>query len=89
MDNRYYVLNVTLTSKETETRTITPYDDYVVALRKFHENLTGIGTGSKRICVALFDTYLNTIKKESWAIPEPEPEPTPEPTPEPENTEGE
>ena len=67
--NRYYVLDIKLSSKDTETRTLTPYDDLTTAQRKYHEALTGIGAGSKRICVALLDTYLNTLQKESWVDP--------------------
>jgi len=76
MNNRYYLVVVKITSKDTEDRNFTPYDDLTVAQRKYHEALTGIGAGSKRICVALLDTYLNVVQKEVWT--EPEPEPTPE-----------
>lgn len=76
---RYYILDVKLTSNDTETRNLTPYDDLTVAQRKYHEALTGIGAGSKRICVALLDTYLNIIQKEVWI--EPVEEETPEETP--------
>ena len=79
MNPRYYILDIKLTSKDTETRTLTPYDDLTVAQRKYHEALTGIGAGSKRICVALLDTYLNIIQKEVWI--EPVEEETPEETP--------
>lgn len=72
MNNRYYILDVKITSQDTETRALTPYDDLTVAQRKYHEALTGIGAGSKRICVALLDTYLNVVKKEVWVEPEPE-----------------
>ena len=78
MNNRYYILDIKLTSQGTETRNLTPYDDLTTAQRKYHEALTGIGAGSKRICVALLDTYLNTIQKEVWIEPEPEPEEEPE-----------
>lgn len=69
MLNRYYILDVKITSQNTETRSLTPYDDLTVAQRKYHEALTGIGAGSKRICVALLDTYLNVIQKEVWIEP--------------------
>lgn len=75
MNNRYYILDIKLTSKDTETRTLTPYDDLTTAQRKYHEALTGIGAGSKRICVALLDIYLNIVQKEVWIEPEPEEEP--------------
>ena len=67
--NRYYILDVKITSKDTETRNFTPYDDLTVAQRKYHEALTGIGAGSKRICVALLDTYLNIVEKKVWVEP--------------------
>jgi len=75
MQNRYYLVVVKITSKDTEDRSFTPYDDLTVAQRKYHEALTGIGAGSKRICVALLDTYLNVVQKEVWVEPEPEPAP--------------
>lgn len=74
MNNRYYILNIQITSKDTETRALTPYDDLTTAQRKYHEALCGIGAGSKRICVALLDTYLNVVQKEVWIQPEEEPE---------------
>ena len=69
--HKFQLISIVLSSKDTETRTITPYDDYDTALRKFHEALTGIGGGSKRIAVMLVDSNLNVIKKELWFIPEP------------------
>lgn len=69
MLNRYYVLVTKITSKDTEDRNLTPYTDLTTAQRKYHEALTGIGAGSKRICVALLDTYLNVIQKEVWVEP--------------------
>ena len=74
MNNRYYILNIQITSKDTETRALTPYDDLTTAQRKYHEALSGIGAGSKRICVALLDVYLNVVQKEVWIQPEEEPE---------------
>ena len=68
--NRHYVLLTTITSQDTETREFTPYNDHVIALRKYHEALTGIGTGCKRLCVSLLDQYLNIIKKEVWVAPD-------------------
>lgn len=67
--NRYYILDVKLTSQDTEDRKLTPYGDLTTAQRKYHETLCGIGAGSKRICVALLDTYLNIIQKEVWVDP--------------------
>lgn len=89
MNNRYYILTVTKTSTDTETRDFTPYNDLTIAQRKYHEALTGIGTGLKAIAVLLFDPWLNVIQKEIWTEPLPEPEPEPEPTPEPETPEEE
>ena len=79
MNNRYYVLVVTKTSTDTETREFTPYNDLTVAQRKYHEALTGIGAGSKAIGVLLLDPWLNVIQKEIWTEPvvETEPEETP------------
>lgn len=74
MNNRYYILDIKLTSKDAETRNLTPYDDLTTAQRKYHEALCGIGAGSKRICVALLDTYLNVVQKEVWIQPEDVPE---------------
>ena len=66
MGNRYYVLEVTVTSQDTETRKFTPYDNPDTAERKFFEAMTGIGGGSKKIMALLLDSNLNTIKKEVW-----------------------
>lgn len=85
MNNRYYVLTVVKTPQDTETRDFTPYNDYVIALRKYHEALTGIGTGCKGIIVELFDPWLNIVDKETWVEPQPEPKPEPEPEPNTEN----
>ena len=74
MNNRYYVLNVTITSKDTETRNFTPYDVLETAQRKYHEALCGIGAGSKKIAVVLFDSNLNQIQKEVWMQAEEESE---------------
>ena len=69
MNERYYVLETKITSQGTETRNFTPYDSLTTAQRKYHEALTGIGAGSKRICVALLNQYLDTINKEVWTEP--------------------
>lgn len=63
---RYYLVNVTITSKGTEDRQFTPYDVLETAQRKFHEALTGIGAGSRKISVCLLDSNLNQIQKEVW-----------------------
>ena len=76
MNNRYYVLTVTKTSQDTETRDFKPYNDLTIAQRKYFEALTAIGTGVKAICVLLLDPWLNVVKREAWV--EPESEPTPE-----------
>ncbi len=83
MNNRFYVLKVTKTSQDTETRDFTPYDDPIIAKRKYHETLTSIGTGLKGIAVLLLDPWLNVVAKEIWTEPEPEPTPEPEPIEEP------
>ena len=67
--NRSYVLVTKITSQGAEERNFTPYDDFTTAQRKFHEALTGIGAGSKRICVLLLDSLLNTIQREVWVDP--------------------
>lgn len=66
MENRYYVLETRITSQDTEVRNFTPYDVLETAQRKYHEALTGIGAGSKKIAVLLLDSNLNTIQKEVW-----------------------
>ena len=77
MIQRYYVLVTKVTSKDTEAREFTPYDVLETAQRKFHEALTGIGAGSKRICAVLLDPTLNQIQREVWVQAEDEPEETP------------
>ena len=73
--NKYYVLSVTVTSKDTEDRKFTPYGDYDTALRKFYEAFSSIGGGSKKISAILFDENLNEVKKDIWVeVVEPEPE---------------
>ena len=69
MEGRYYVLVVTVTSKDTETRTFTPYDVLETAQRKYHEALCSIGAGPKKIAVVLLDCNLNPIQKEVWVKP--------------------
>lgn len=64
--NRYYLVEVKITSNGTEDRQFTPYDVLETAQRKFHEALTGIGAGSRKISVALLDSNLNTVQKEVW-----------------------
>lgn len=81
---RFYLVSIVISSKDTEVRNLTPYDDIDTATRKFHESFGSIGGGSKKIATILLDEYMNVIKKEVWLEPQPEPEPEPEPTPEPE-----
>lgn len=69
MNNRYYVLTVTKTSQDTETRDFTPYNDLTIAQRKYFEAITAIGTGVKAICVLLLDPWLNVVKREAWVEP--------------------
>ena len=78
MNERYYVLETRITSQDTEVRNLTPYDVLETAQRKYHEALTGIGAGSKKIAVVLLDSNLNQIQKEVWIQYVPEPEPTEE-----------
>lgn len=63
---RHYVLRATITSKGTEEREFTPYDNEDTALRKYYEAFKTIGGGPKQIIVVLLDEWLNTIKKEVW-----------------------
>ena len=62
----YYLVNVTISSNGTEDRQFTPYDVLETAQRKYHEALTGIGAGSRKISVCLLDSNLNQIQKEVW-----------------------
>lgn len=63
---RWYVLNVTITSSGAEQRTFTPYEDEVVATRKFYEPFGNVGAGPQKITVILFDYDLNIVKREQW-----------------------
>ena len=83
---RFYLVSIVISSKDTEVRNLTPYDDIDTATRKFHESFGSIGGGSKKIATILLDEYMNVIKKEVWLEPQPEPEPEPE-TEEPETPE--
>lgn len=79
MNERFYVVEVTTGSTGTETRNITGYDNYEVALRKFFAPLGSVGAGPLKICVLLLDSGFNTLKREVWAKPdEPEDEPSEE-----------
>jgi len=73
MENRYYLVQVVITSSGAENRTLTPYDNVDTALRKFFETFNVIGAGPNKICAALLDSNLNTIKREYWAAPVEEP----------------
>lgn len=84
--SRFYLVSIVISSKDTEVRNLTPYDDIDTATRKFHESFGSIGGGSKKIATVLLDEYMNEIKKEVWLEPQPEPEPEPTPEPEPEPT---
>lgn len=79
MGERWYVVKVIITSSGSEDRSLTPYDDYDVALRKFHEAFNVIGGGPKKICATILDQWMNQDRVETWTEPQPEPEPTPEP----------
>lgn len=88
MNERQYVLAITTTSSGAEVRTLTPYNNDEVALRKFYEPFGDIGAGPLKICVLLLDQYLNVIKREVWIkYIEPEEPEEPEQPEEPENPE--
>lgn len=82
MNNRYYVVSVTITSQGTEQRNFTAYDNKDNALRKFYEAFASVGAGPQKISALLLDSNLYPIKSDNW-------EKELEPTPEPEETEAE
>lgn len=64
---RYYLVVVKVLSTDTEDRQLTPYDDYNVALRKFHEAFNSIGGGPKYIAATILDkATFSEIKCETW-----------------------
>lgn len=67
--HNYQLLVVTITSKDTETRVITPYDDLDTATRKFHDAFSTIGAGPKKISVVLMDSDLRALRHEVWNAP--------------------
>ena len=66
MEEKYYVVEVTIGSTGTETRNFTPYTNKETALRKFYAPLGSIGAGPSRISVLLLNAYLDVVKKETW-----------------------
>ena len=75
MENRYYVLNITITSSGAEQRNLTPYDDIDTAKRKYHEAFNTIGGGPQLISVEVLDRYLNVLPgyRDTWEATSPEP----------------
>ena len=69
---KWYVLSVTITSKDEEQRKLTPYDSYDTALRKFFECFNTIGGGPKKITALLLDADLYVLKSERWELEESE-----------------
>lgn len=67
MEERYYLVVVKVLSSGTEERTLTPYDDENVALRKFHEAFNTIGGGPTYIAATILDKVaFSEIKCEVW-----------------------
>lgn len=81
MNNRVYLVTVTISSSDSEVRNLTPYDNQDTAIRKFHEIFNTVGAGSKKVSAVLLDSNLYPIKSDNWEHIEPEPVPTPEETP--------
>ena len=79
MNERYYLVDVTITSSGAEQRNLTPYDSLETALRKFHQVFVNIGAGPFKISATILDNNLYPIKSEVWKK-EDEPEPEVEPT---------
>ena len=74
MENRYYVLSITVTSTGGEQRNLTPYNDLDTAKRKYYEAFAGIGAGPKFISAEVLDAYLNVVPgyKDWWELAETE-----------------
>ena len=66
MNERYYLVDVTITSSGAEQRNLTPYDSLETALRKFHQVFGSIGAGPLKISATLLDNNLYCIKAEVW-----------------------
>ena len=78
MEERYYLITVTVASGGTENRVMTPYDDKDTALRKFHEAFNSIGAGPQYIAATILaKSQFAPIKTEVWQQ-EVEPEPNEE-----------
>jgi hypothetical protein len=79
MNEKYYLVDVTITSSGAEQRNLTPYDSLETALRKFHQVFGSIGAGPLKISATLLDNNLYSIKAEVWEKEvEPETEVEPE-----------
>lgn len=59
MSNNYYVVVIKKLSNDSIERTITPYGDKDVALRKYHEAFNVIGGGPKRITAMIIQDSIN------------------------------
>ena len=69
MEERYYLVTVTVASNGGENRVMTPYDDKNVALRKFHEAFDSIGAGPKYIAATILEkSQFASIKSEVWRL---------------------
>jgi hypothetical protein len=66
MNEKYYLVDVTITSSGAEQRNLTPYDSLETALRKFHQVFGSIGAGPLKISATLLDNNLYSIKAEVW-----------------------
>ena len=72
MEERYYVLSITVTSSGAEDRKLTPYGDKNTAIRKYHEAFNGIGGGPTFISAEVLDKYLNVVGnyRDYWELEE-------------------
>lgn len=69
MEERYYLVTVTVASNGGENREMTPYDDKNTALRKFHEAFNAIGAGPKYIAATVLEkSQFASIKSEVWKL---------------------
>lgn len=59
---RWYVLKITITSQGSEDRSLTPYDDFDTAQRKWHECFNVIGGGPQRISAVILDWYGHPVE---------------------------
>lgn len=69
MEERYYLITVTVASGGGENRVMTPYDDKDTALRKFHEAFNSIGAGPQYIAATILEkSQFAPIKTEVWKL---------------------